>query len=166
VPSDLAHLVLVHTRNVPLGPVARIETRRRRTTLHDNAGVSLAEVLADEVSAQSLGTSTAVSRWDEFEVELTGGNSKLLRAADKRLRDAGLRPAGRSTKLERSLPVTLPAPRSHGRLTAGSTAGEVVLGYLAAARPARQVMPAAVARSCRRVSRPRAGRRQDGSPSG
>jgi CHAD domain-containing protein len=131
VPSELAHLVLVHTRNTPLGPVARIETRRRRTTLHDNAGASLAEVVADEISAQSLGTSTAVSRWDEFEVELTGGNSKLLRAADKRLRDAGLRPAGRSTKLERSLPVTLPAPRSHGRLTAGSTAGEVVLGYLA-----------------------------------
>jgi inorganic triphosphatase YgiF len=94
VPSELAHLVLVHTRNAQLGPVARIQTIRRRTTLHDNAGASLAEVVADQVSAQSLGTSAAVSRWDEFEVELTGGSSKLLRAADKRLRDAGLRPAG------------------------------------------------------------------------
>jgi CHAD domain-containing protein len=131
VPEELAYLVMVHTRHTPLRPVARIETHRRRTTLHDTAGESLAEVVADEVAAQSLGASTAVSRWDEIEVELTGGSRKLLRAADKRLRDAGVRPAGRATKLERALPVDLPTPRDGIRLTHGSPAGDVVLSYLA-----------------------------------
>jgi CHAD domain-containing protein len=134
VPDEFAYLIKVHTRNASLQPIARIETRRRRTTLHDTAGASLAEVVADEVAAQSLGTSTTVSRWDEIEVELTGGNRKLLRAADKRLRDAGLRPACRVTKLQRALPVSLPAPRADGRLTAGSPAGDVVLDYLATQR--------------------------------
>lgn len=132
VPQELAHLVLAHTRHEPLQPVALIQTRRRRTTLHDSAGAPLAEVVADEVSAQSLGASTTVSRWDEIEVELTGGDRKLLRAADKRLRAAGLRPAERSAKLERALPVSLPASRAGGRLSPGSPAGDVVLGYLAA----------------------------------
>jgi CHAD domain-containing protein len=131
VPEELAHLVLAHTRRTELRPVARIETHRSRTTLHDTAGESLAEIVADEVAAQSLGTSTAVSRWDEIEVELTGGSRKLLRAADKRLRHAGVRPAGRATKLERALP-DLPAPRDDGRFTHRSPAGEVVLGYIAA----------------------------------
>jgi len=131
VPAELAHLVMARTRHAPLRPVARIETHRRTTTLHDTAGASLAEVVADEVAAQSLGDSTTVSRWDEIELELTGGNAKLLRAADKRLRHAGLRPAARSTKLARALPQSLPAPCTDGRLTAGSAAGDVVLDYLA-----------------------------------
>jgi len=47
VPDELARLVRVYTRGAPLRPVARVETRRRRTTLLDTAGASLAEVLAD-----------------------------------------------------------------------------------------------------------------------
>ncbi len=128
VPAELARLVAVHARNAPLQPVARIETNRRRTVLLDAAGASLAEVAADEVAAQTLGDATAVSRWDEVEVELTGGSPKLLRAASKRLRGAGLRPADQTTKLERALPVTLPSPLV-APLAPGS-AGEVVLGYL------------------------------------
>jgi CHAD domain-containing protein len=123
---------MARTRQAPLRPVARIETRRRTTTLHDTAGASLAEVVEDEVAAQSMGESTTVSRWDEIELELTGGSEKLLHAADKRLRHAGLRPAGRSTKLERALPGSLPTPRTDTRVTAGSAASDVVLGYLAA----------------------------------
>jgi hypothetical protein len=81
--------------------------------------------VTDEVAAQTLGASaTTVSRWDEIEVELTGGSEKLLRAVGKRLRHTGLRPAGYSTKLERTLgaePPSRPEPTSH------STAGKVVL---------------------------------------
>jgi CHAD domain-containing protein len=132
VPEELTSLVMAHTRGAQLRPVARIETRRRRTTLHNGAGESLAEVVADEVVAQSLGASTTVSRWDEIEVELTGGSRKLLRATDKRLREAGLRPPGWANKLERALPADLPAPRVTGGLTPRSPGGDVVLGYLAA----------------------------------
>jgi CHAD domain-containing protein len=101
VPGDLARLVAAHTRGAALQPVARIETRRHRTTLCDQTGTSLAEVVSDEVAAQTLGASTTLSRWNEIEVELTGGSQKLLRAADKRLRHSGLRPVGYSAKLER-----------------------------------------------------------------
>jgi len=130
VPDELANLVRVHTRGAPLRPVARIETRRHRTTLRDATGASLAEVLADEVAAQTLGTSTTVSRWNEIEVELTGGSPKLLRAADKRLRHGGLRPARRSAKLERALSSEMPPARAGQPITRRSAAGDVVLAYL------------------------------------
>jgi CHAD domain-containing protein len=139
VPDELARLVVGYTRRAPLRPIARIETHRRRTMLRDAAGASLAEVAADEVAAQTLGTSTTVSRWDEIELELTGGGPKLLRAADKRLRRGGLRPVRRSTKLERVLAA---APATRG--ASGSTAGDVVLGYLAAQVARLQALDPAV----------------------
>lgn len=139
VPEELARLVLARTRGAALGPVARVETRRRRTTLRDSAGNSLAEVAEDDVAAQTLGSSTTLSRWNEVEVELADGGPPLLRAADKRLRAAGLRPAAHAAKLERALAAGLPdvggpanRPRQddgEGQLAAGSTSGEVVLAY-------------------------------------
>jgi CHAD domain-containing protein len=138
VPAELARLVLVHTRGASLGPVARIETRRHTTTLRDAAGASLAEIAADEVAAQSLGASTTLSRWNEIEVELTGGGPRLLRATAKRLRRSGLRPAGRSAKLERALGAERSTHSGGGthmaeigrRLTPRSSAGVVVLAAL------------------------------------
>lgn len=130
-PGELARLVRGHTRGAGLRPVARVETRRRRTTLRDSAGHSLAEVAEDEVTAQALGSSATLSRWNEVEVELTGGERRLLHAAGKRLRDAGLRPAARATKLERALADGLPRTSGGGdRLRGGSPSGEVVLAYL------------------------------------
>jgi CHAD domain-containing protein len=130
VPAELAELVRVHTRGEPLRPVARLTTHRRRLTLLGQAGESLAEVAADDVAAQTLGATTAVSGWHEVEVELTGGGRKLLRAADELLRRDGLRPAGRSAKLERALGGDLPKPAHRAPLTPSSTAGQVVLAYL------------------------------------
>ena len=65
VPAQLASLVRVYTRGEALAPVARIATVRRTRTLIDEAGKSLAEVVADEVSAQTLGDSTTISNWRE-----------------------------------------------------------------------------------------------------
>jgi CHAD domain-containing protein len=130
VPGELAELVRVHTRGEPLRPVARITTKRQRLTLLDQAGESLAEVMADDVSAQTLGDTTTVSGWREVEVELTGGSRQLLKAAWKLLRRDGLRPAGRSAKLERALEGQLPEPTRQVPLTSSSPAGQVVLAYL------------------------------------
>jgi CHAD domain-containing protein len=133
VPAELASLVRVHTRGVPLRPVARMTTVRQRLVLLDDAGKSLAEVAADDVSAQALGPMTAVSRWQEVEVELTGGDRRLLGAADDLLRHYdGLRPSGRAAKLARALGDRLPGPEDPPRLTVSSPAGQVVLAYLRA----------------------------------
>jgi CHAD domain-containing protein len=130
VPAELARLVKVYSRGHALAPVARIATVRLVRTLVDEAGTSLAEVVADEVSAQTLGESTTLSTWREVEVELTGGDRQLLRAADKRLRRGGLQPAGRTAKLERALADALPSPEDSQRPRHGSAA-EVVLDYAA-----------------------------------
>jgi CHAD domain-containing protein len=143
VPGELARLVLVHSRGAALRPVARLETHRRRTTLRGSGGESLAEVVADEVAAQTLGASSTRSRWNEVEVELTGGSPRLLREVAGRLRHSGLHPAERTTKLEHAFAAsprvaagsrTDPHRVAEGtsRLSAGSPAGDAVLAYLAA----------------------------------
>ena len=130
VPGELAELIRAYTRSKPLRPVARITTNRQRLILLGPAGESLAEVAQDDVSAQTLGDTTTLSRWHEVEVELTGGDRKLLKATDEVLRRDGLRPAGRSAKLERALDGRLPEPTPQVPLTSSSPAGQVVLAYL------------------------------------
>ena len=130
VPAELSRLIRAQSRAAALRPVARIDTVRRRRVLLDSAGASLAEVVDDEVSAQSMGQATTLTQWREVEVELTGGGRLLLVAADDKLRRAGLRPAGRSAKLERALADRMPAAAAPPRLTSRSRAGDVVLSYL------------------------------------
>ena len=132
VPAELARLVRVHSRGTRLAPVARIDTVRRRRLLLDDDGTSLAEVVDDEVSAQSLGEVTTLLWWREIEVELAGGGPELLPAADARLREAGLRRSARAAKLERVLAARLPEPAAAPKLKPGTPAGEVVLAYLSA----------------------------------
>jgi CHAD domain-containing protein len=137
VPARLAGLVRGYTRGEALRPVARISTRRQVVTLIDNAGTSLAEIAADDVSAQTLGEETMISQWAEVEVELTGGRPRLLKAADAQLRRDGLQPSARAAKLERALGWSAPgdsrpaANGRSGRRHAGpASAGDVVLAYL------------------------------------
>jgi CHAD domain-containing protein len=132
VPAELATLVRAFTRGEALRPVAKINTVRHRRVLLDEDGRSLAEVVADDVTASTMGDETALSSWQEVEVELTGGGPGLLAAADKRLRRSGLRSAGRQAKLERALAgQLLPArpPRPDRRLAPCSAAADVVLAY-------------------------------------
>ena len=138
VPARLARLVRGYTRGEALRPVARISTRRQVVTLIDNAGASLAEIAADDVSAQTLGEETVISQWAEVEVELTGGGPRLLKAADAQLRRDGLLPSARAAKLERALGWSAPgdsepAANGHGgqhRAVRPASAGDVVLAYL------------------------------------
>jgi CHAD domain-containing protein len=130
VPRELSALVRAHTRGGALRPVARVTTRRHRVDLLDRSGESLAEVADDEVSAQTLGDSTTISHWHEVEVELTGGDRRLLREAGRRLHEAGLSPAGYAAKLERALGQPVGRPDTRPRLSPSSPAGEVVLAYL------------------------------------
>jgi CHAD domain-containing protein len=129
VPAELASLVRAYARGEARQPVALITTTRRGSALLDDAGESLAEVTIDDVSAQSMGESTTLTRWREVEVELTGGGPGLLEAVGQRLRRGGLRPAGNSSKLQRALAGQLPAPEPEPRLTPRSAAGDVVLAY-------------------------------------
>src|SRR4030088_3492375 len=62
VPDEIASLVRAYSRGEALRAVARGATVRPRRTLLDQAGRSLAEVVADEVSAQTLGESTTISQ--------------------------------------------------------------------------------------------------------
>jgi CHAD domain-containing protein len=155
VPAELARLVRAHARDASLRPVARIETRRRLTVLRDAAGASLAEIAEDEVAAQSLGASTTLSRWNELEIELTGGRPRLLRAAAERLRRSGLRPAARSAKLERALAAdappsvasALPGGRSGAvRADRRAQAGDVISAYVSDQASRLKAFDAAVRR--------------------
>jgi CHAD domain-containing protein len=137
VPAELAALVRAHTRGEALVPVARISTKRGLRLLLDHDGTSLAEIAVDDVSAQAMGEEAILSRWQEVEVELTGGSRQLLEAADQVLRRSGLQPARQRAKLERALAGRLPpagplAPGRAERLTRRSSAAEIVLGYAAA----------------------------------
>ncbi len=130
VPRELAALVRAFTRGEALRPVAEINTVRQRRMLLDETGDSLAEVVADDVSASTMGDETQLSRWQEVEVELTGGGPALLAAADKRLRRCGLRPAGHQAKLARALAGQQPSSSNgHRRPAPLSTAADVVLAY-------------------------------------
>ena len=130
VPARLASLVRGYTRGEALGPVARISTRRQVLTLIDSAGASLAEIAADDVSAQTLGEETVISQWGEVEVELTGGGPRLLKAADAQLRRDGLVPSARSAKLERALGWPGRPERGGPHQAGPASAGDVVLAYL------------------------------------
>jgi CHAD domain-containing protein len=130
VSRQLATLVRAYTRGAALRPVARISTRRNVLTLLDEEGHSLAEIAADDISAQSLGAETGLSKWGEVEAELTGGRPELLNAVDAQLRRAGLRPSARSAKLERLLADQLSAVDGHRQPAADGSAGAAVLSYL------------------------------------
>ncbi|MEP7022691.1 MAG: CYTH and CHAD domain-containing protein [Actinomycetota bacterium] len=146
VPAELAALVRAYARGAALGPVAHIGTTRRGRMLLDAEGASLAEVVTDDVTAESLGESTTLSQWREVEVELTGGDLALLQAVDKRLRRAGLRPAGHAAKLARALAGRLPPPADDVPLTERTPAGDVVLAYVRAQLTALQSLDPMVRR--------------------
>lgn len=133
VPAQLAELVRVYTRSEPVRQVAVISTTRERLILLGDSGESVAELAMDDVSALRTAGKPEASRWREVEFELTGGDRKMLDAADQLLRRSGLRRAANSAKLERVVGVQARQPRdvSGSQLSPSSRAGDVILAHLA-----------------------------------
>src|SRR5580692_3747929 len=103
VPRELAELIKARTHGDQLIPVAAITTLRETTMLLGAGNEGLAQIAVDQVHGTPRAGGARPMRWREIEVELTGGDQGLLRAADKVLRRAGIRRSARSAKLERVL---------------------------------------------------------------
>ncbi|MFF1301744.1 CHAD domain-containing protein [Streptomyces sp. NPDC058307] len=134
LPDELAALVRSRVRDVELLPVVRLRSERDVRHLLDADGELLAEVSVDAVHAERLSGGVGTAQWTEIEVELAdGGDPVFLDKVDKRLRKAGVRPSGSSSKLARALAETAPAKKSP--VTADPvTAGDHVLAYVRAQR--------------------------------
>jgi CHAD domain-containing protein len=137
-PREFAGLLTARVRGRKLRPVARISTRRRRSTLLDTEDRSLAEIALDAVTAESLGRDSGLTRWSEIEIELADGvdaGEDLLEAADRQLRHQGLRRSSRPTKLHTALAQSLDAVESRMQAAAladptRASAAAPVLAYL------------------------------------
>jgi CHAD domain-containing protein len=136
LPPEFTDLLAARLRGRALRPVATITTRRRTCTLADEAGIPVAEIAVDTVTAEALGRSASLTRWDEIELELADGfegGRDLLKAADRRLRHFGLKRARHEMKLAVALAGDLPetpADATQPRKWKTAGAGEVVLAYL------------------------------------
>jgi CHAD domain-containing protein len=132
VPKDLLAPVRALVRDRPLGPVARVSTRRLEHTLRDADGGELAQVCDDQVHAERLHGQPRLLDWREWEVELVHGDRALLDAVAQRLLAAGAVPASTASKLARSLGDAVPSaprPPSRKQLARGSAA-QVLLAHL------------------------------------
>jgi CHAD domain-containing protein len=131
VPEPLLKLVLVHTRDQALVPVARLKTRRTVHRLRNKKNAVLADFSDDQVQAETLTPDRATRHWREWEMELVKGSRDLLEAGQDRLAVAGVRPSVHPSKLARALgrepdaePDATPQPRPKG------PAADVMLAYL------------------------------------
>jgi inorganic triphosphatase YgiF len=105
VPAELTGLVSGVTGDLPLRPIARLQTARTVRHLRDDAGQVLAEVADDQVTGslpepEGAADSWQVSStWREVEVELDRGTTDLLAATGQLLLAAGARPSPAASKL-------------------------------------------------------------------
>jgi len=101
-PAAAVDLVRALTRGTPVGPVARLKTRRRRVRLANSAPVPVAEVVDDEVTV--LEGHRITGRFRELDVVLGPDAPDALGAAIlARLRGAGAGPVSRLPPLARAL---------------------------------------------------------------
>ncbi|MDQ0990904.1 CYTH and CHAD domain-containing protein [Streptomyces sp. V3I7] len=151
VPPALAALVRSRVRDAELVPVVRLLSARDVHHLVDADGTLLAEVSEDAVTAERLGGGGATVQWTEIEVEAAEGiGTDILDKVEKRLRKAGVRRSGSSSKLARALAETAPEGKEKGseagKGAADVTAGDHVLAYVRAQRDAIVELDPAVRR--------------------
>jgi CHAD domain-containing protein len=128
-PAELVELTRVFTRGRPLGPVAQLDTDRRRWVMSDARGRDLAELTQDDVSAHTMGARTRAESWREVEVELgERGQVKLLDRIERKLLKGGALRSKSASKVGRLLAPDVPAaPMSPVK---PGSAGAAVLDYL------------------------------------
>ncbi len=134
IPQSLVDLVRGWALGSRLSAVARLRTRRLRTTLTGDGGRSLALLDDDEVSI--LRGSRVAARFRELEVELTAeAPDALLRSLADRLLQAGAQPVDQVPKLVRALGPAALAPwdLAEPELGAHPSAAEVIRAGLIAA---------------------------------
>ncbi|CAM5601254.1 CYTH and CHAD domain-containing protein [Streptomyces aurantiogriseus] len=134
IPDSLSDLALSRTRGARLEPVVRIRSSRAVRDLVDADGALLAEVVLDQVRADSLRPEGGHASWAELEVELAAdGDTALLERVDKALGKEGFARSTAPSKLTRALKETTPdaesAPDDPADVPSGS-AGEQVLAYV------------------------------------
>ncbi|MBA3021335.1 CYTH and CHAD domain-containing protein [Propionicimonas sp.] len=100
LPRELRDLVAASVGERPLLPVAELRTHRSLRELRDEAGRVLAEVCEDRVSATVAGQT---QEWTEAEVELVGGDRRLLDAIEAELHAAGVWRSPSRSKLAQAL---------------------------------------------------------------
>jgi len=134
-PAEAAALVGATTRGLPLEPVARLVTRRRRIQVLDGDGRAALEVADDEVSV--MDGRRVAARFRELEVELAPGDhdgAALLPRVVQRLREAGAGVPDPTPKIVRALgPAALVAPDVQDvEVGRKDSAGHVVRAAIAA----------------------------------
>jgi CHAD domain-containing protein len=148
-PAEFVALTRLNTRGTALGPVAQLNTQRRRWVLSDAQGHELAELVEDQVSAHTMGKQTTAVSWREVEVELgEHGQVELLDRIERELLEIGAHRSASGSKLGRLLAGQLAAAPDRDSTkgsakdsTKGSgnsgkpkvkrgSAGEAVLAYL------------------------------------
>jgi inorganic triphosphatase YgiF len=109
VPAELSGLVSGVTGDLPLRPIARLQTARTVRHLRDDADRVLAEVADDQVTGSlpepggAAGSWQVASTWREVEVELDQGSADLLAATRPLLLAAGAQPSPAASKLSNLL---------------------------------------------------------------
>jgi len=132
-PGAAVDLVRAYVRTAPLGPVARLRTRRARIDLVDQDGKPQAEVVDDEVSV--LDGRRVAARFRELEVEIVeDAPVSLANEVVGRLRDAGAGDPDPTPKIVRALGPRALAPSDitpPGPVTPSSPATDVVRNTIA-----------------------------------
>jgi CHAD domain-containing protein len=133
VPGELAELVRGVVRDGQLRPVGRIRRVRAGTRLLGADDRLLAAVVHDHVAVATLGSSTEGAAWTEVQVQ-DAADDGLADELDRRLGEAGLRPAATTAEAELDGLLRPAAPRRRragGKRVKAGTAGAALVDYLA-----------------------------------
>jgi CHAD domain-containing protein len=136
LPAEVSGLLRAYRRTAALGPVARLVTHRRRTTLVGRVGEPLLEIDDDVVSV--MDGRRLAARFREVEVEVVGAApAALLDAVLARLAEAGAVPGDGRSKLVRALgfratepPDVVPVPVGRATSMGETVRAAIAQGYL------------------------------------
>ncbi|MCW2766497.1 MAG: domain containing protein [Nocardioides sp.] len=129
VPAELRRMTLGWTRHADLVVIATVVTQRTTYALLDDDARPLAEFADDRVTATPEGSTEPIA-WREWELELVTGKPRLLKAADKLCREAGVPPSDCPRKIVRALGERAPVPLRIGKVGPGRPAGRVLQSRL------------------------------------